>query len=127
MTTQIVKPLTLAGILATSIITTGFAETYEGTIQGANCVINDIDCAKDKSDPHLCLEREFVLVTGEGEYFFLPNLERSLTRDCYKQDVKVTGQQKGKTIRAETLEVRKANKYHRVWDRKKYGVTWYDD
>lgn len=119
MIKKMVKTLTLTSIMAALFLTSASAETFEGTIQGADCVINGINCADSRKDPHLCMEKNFILVTGGGEYFFLPNLYRSLKKSCYKQNVRVTGKKDGKTIRVDTLALQKADEYRCIWDRKK--------
>ncbi|WP_320040226.1 hypothetical protein [uncultured Desulfobacter sp.] len=126
MIEKIVKTLTLTSIMATLYFTSASAETFEGTIQGADCVINDAYCAEDRTDPHLCMEKNFILVTEGKEYFFLPNLYRSLKESCYKQNVRVTGKRSGKAIRVDTLDVQKAGEYRRIWDRKKFEEDLYD-
>lgn len=125
MIKQIVKTLTLTSIMVALFFTPASAETFEGTIQGANCVINGINCAEDTTDPHLCMEKNFILVAEGGEYFFLPNLYRSLKKSCYKQNVKVAGKRNGKTIRVDTLDVQKADEYRRIWDRKQFEDDLY--
>lgn len=120
MTKKLVKILTLTSIMAALFFPPASAETFEGSIQGADCVINGLHCAEDRTDSHLCMEENFILVAKGGEYFFLPNLYRSLKESCYKQNVRVTGKRDGKAIRVDTLDVQKADKYCRIWDRKKF-------
>ena len=117
MSKQLIKTLALTCIMAALFATPGFAETFEGTIQGANCFINGINCAEDKKDPLLCMERNFILVTADNEYFFLSNLVRSLTKRCYKQNVKVTGKRNGHAIEVDTLDLETGNEYRCIWDR----------
>jgi len=121
-----VRILTLTSIMAALFLTPASAETIEGTIQGADCVINGLYCAEDRADPHLFMEDNFILVTEGGGYYFLPNLYRSVPESCYKQNVKVTGKRRGKAIRVDTLDVKKAGKYHRIWDREKLEEELYD-
>ena len=90
-------------------------ETFEGTIQGANCVVNHLKCATDANDPHIEMEKDFVLVTDNGDYFFMPNLRQSLKKASYKKRVRVAGKQKGAAIWVKKLEVNKDNRYHCVW------------
>lgn len=120
MIKKLVKALTLTSIIAAFFFTSASAETFEGTIQGADCVINGLHCAKDRTDPHLCMEKNFILVTEGGEYFFLPNLYRSLKESYYKQNVRVIGKRNGKAIRVDILELQKADEYRLIWDRKKF-------
>ncbi|BBO85446.1 hypothetical protein DSCO28_60120 [Desulfosarcina ovata subsp. sediminis] len=116
MTTKIVKTLTIASLMALFLISPALSETFEGTIEGADCIINGTNCAKSSKDPHLCMVRNFVLVTADGEYYFLPNLHRSLKMHCYKQNVIIDGRRNGKTIRVNTLDLEGANGYQCIWD-----------
>ena len=116
MMKTMVKKMTLA--LALTVITAAPAfslDTFEGTIQGANCVVNHLNCATDANDPHIDMERDFVLVTANGDYFFMPNLRRSLKKESYKKQVRVVGTQKGAAILVKKLEVDKDNRYSCVW------------
>ena len=122
---NIVKTLALTSIMAALFFTPASAENFEGTIQGADCFINGINCAESRKDPHLCMEKNFILVTDAGDYFFLPNLYRSVKESCYKQNVRVAGKRSGKTIRVDNLDVEKANGYRCVWNRKKFEEDLY--
>lgn len=125
MIKKIVKTLTLASIMAALFFTPASAETFEGTIQGADCVINGRNCAENREDPLLCMEKNFILVTDGGAYYFLPNLYRSLKESYYKQKVRVSGKRSGKSILVDNLDVEKANGYRCVWNRKKFEDDLY--
>lgn len=116
MTKQISKIIVLSSILAVFSLNPGFAQTFEGTIEGADCLINHTNCVENRQDPHLSMERNFVLVTANGDYFFLPNLHRSIKARHFKEAVRVSGRSKGKTIRVQTLDVKTANGYRCIWD-----------
>jgi hypothetical protein len=116
MTTKIVKTLAIASLMALFLISPALSETFEGTIEGADCIINGTHCAENRKDPHLCMVRNFVLLTVDGEYYFLPNLDRSLKMSCYKQNVIIDGRRSGKTIRVSTLNREGANGYRCIWD-----------
>lgn len=108
-------------ITAASLILAGtsFAksmDTIEGTIQGANCVIHKTVCPLNASDPHIALENDFVLVAGNGEYFFIPNLSRSLKEKYLNQKVRITGDKKEHTIVASNIDVKDQGKYQSVWN-----------
>ena len=126
MIKKFVKTLTLTTILAALFFTPASAETFEGSIQGADCVINGINCAESRKDPSLCMERNFILVTEGGEYFFLPNLYRSVKESCYKQNVRVTGKRSGKAIRVDNLDLQKTDGYSTIWNRKEFEDDIYD-
>jgi hypothetical protein len=53
------------------------AAQFGGRIVGHDCASRGEQCPVDKLDPHIALEPDFVLVTPDGEYYFLPNLPRS--------------------------------------------------
>ena len=114
--TPIISLISLALVLA--LASPAFcSEAFQGTIQGADCVINKLNCAKDLNDPHLAMERDFVLVTEDGTYFFMPNLRRSYKQSAYRQQVRVQGGKKGNAIFVERFEVLKDRKFICAWDR----------
>ena len=116
MMKAMVKKMTVALVLTVITAAPAFSfDTFEGTIQGANCVVNHLNCATDVNDPHIDMERDFVLVTANGDYFFMPNLRRSLKTDSYQKRVRVVGTQKGAAILVKKLEVDKDNRYCCVW------------
>ena len=47
-----------------------------GTIKGAGCTHYQVECFND--DNHIALEDDFVLVMPNGEYYFMPNVYRSV-------------------------------------------------
>jgi len=109
--------LALALVLMLSITSTALsAETFEGTIKGANGVINNLKCAEDASDPIITLEKDFVLVTDDGQYFFLPNLRRPSKLAGYNKKVRIRGRQKGDSILVLNYEVMKNNHFALVWN-----------
>lgn len=90
--------------------------TFEGTIQGANCVIHETTCPINNQDPHVALENEFVLLTTNGEYYFLPNINRSLKVKYVNQDIRVQGEAKGHAIVVDDLAVKNAGDFQSVWN-----------
>ena len=55
----------------------------EGEIRGAKCTHYQVECYND--DNHIALEPDFVLVMPNGEYYFMPNLSRTVkARHAYK-------------------------------------------
>ncbi len=107
-------------VLILSVFAAGSAafgsDLFNGTIEGADCVINQLNCAKDINDPHLAMERDFVLVTGDGKYFFMPNLRRIYKELAYKKQVRIKGTLKGKAIVVEKLEVLTHGDFFCSWD-----------
>lgn len=53
------------------------ADTLTGRIVGHHCAHEGTTCPIDKLDPHIVLERDFVLVDGDS-YYFMPNLPRDV-------------------------------------------------
>ena len=111
------KHLTIALVLATITATPALCvETIEGTIEGASCVINNMNCAENIDDPILALERDFILVTADGEYYFMPNLRRSDKKHAFKEQVRVSGKRNGAALLVENFEVLKDNRFDCVWN-----------
>ena len=101
-------------------------DLFKGTIEGADCVINKQICAKDANDPHLAMESEFVLVTADGQYYFLPNLRRFYKKSAYKKVVRVKGTQNGSAILVENFEVLKKDRFAQVWNQTAERHSFYD-
>jgi hypothetical protein len=93
--------------------------SVEGKIQGANCVITKKPCPLNGADPHVSMERDFVLVTETGEYLFLPNLSRSIKIKYVNENVRITGEKKGNVIVVANVDGKKAGNYESVWNWKK--------
>ena len=80
--------LTMA--LSATLVSAGEKVELEGIIQGAKCTHYQVECFND--DNHIALEPDFVLVIPSGEYYFMPNLNRSVkARHAYK-NVRVHGE-----------------------------------
>ncbi len=102
-------------------------KSFKGIIEGADCVINKQVCAKDAKDPLLAMEREFVLVTADGQYYFLPNLTRFYKASAYKKIVRVKGKQNGAAIVVENFEVLKNDRFAQVWNQTAEWESRYGD
>ena len=87
----------------------------EGVIQGANCVHKKTACPEDRLDAHIALEQDFVLVTADGEHYFLPNLNRAIKARYVTVEVRVSGKKEGHGIWVERLDVNKGNSFKNVW------------
>jgi hypothetical protein len=90
--------------------------TYEGTIQGLNCVHYQQKCPEEDLDMYIALEHDFVLLTPDGRHFVLPNLDRGIKTRYLTNDVRISGKRKGTIIWVEKLEAREGNQYRMVWD-----------
>jgi len=91
--------------------------SLEGTIQGFNCVTNGKFCPDCAEDPLVITESAFVLQTQGSEYFFLPNIDRTLLTKQLNKRVKVEGDRKSKfnSIKAKDLYVKDERKWKKVW------------
>ena len=89
-----------------------------GSVQGLQCVTTGKTCPIGKEDPVIAAERVFVVLTAEGDYYFVPNLDRAIMARNITEQVKVTGtiNNKYRSIAAETFQ---------VWqDDGKWKMTW---
>jgi hypothetical protein len=99
--------------------TMGMAEelvTYEGTIQGLNCIHFQQKCPEKDLDMYIALEHDFVLLLADGRHFVLPNLDRGIKTRYLTKDVRIRGKQKGTTLWVENLEVKEGQRYRLVWN-----------
>jgi hypothetical protein len=94
-----------------------FAGSVEGTVQGFNCVTHGKVCPVGKEDPMIAAERVFVVLTKDGKYYFVPNLDRGIMARHINTMVRVTGKpsEKYPSIMADTLEVMKGGKWEVTW------------
>lgn len=90
--------------------------TYEGTIQGLNCVFNHTKCPTHDLDMYIALESDFVLVLPDGRFFLLHNIDRIIKARYLTRLVRVRGHQKGDIIWVDNLEVKEGNGYKTVWN-----------
>ncbi len=101
--------------------TLAFAGEVVGTVQGLQCVTTGKTCPIGKEDPVIAAERVFVILTAEGDYFFVPNLDRAIMARNITEKVKVTGtiNKKFKSISAKIFQ---------VWqDNGKWKTTWSEE
>lgn len=105
-----------------------FAGTWEGTVQGLNCVLYDKACPKDKADPLVAGENVFVVLTSDKHYFFVPNIARRVMARWVAKKVRITGDQNDKynSIKAEKLEVASNGTYKTKWSQKMEDETYRD-
>ena len=66
-------------------------DTFDGWMQGFNCVTHGHVCPTDALDPHLAFEPDFVLYLDKDEYFLLPNIDRVVKAKYVHQPIRVTG------------------------------------
>jgi hypothetical protein len=88
------------------------AATISGKLVGHHCAHEGTVCPADKLDPHITLERDFVLLTKGNEYYFIPNLPRDVKVRHVLDDVVINGELDGKynVITARELTVKGESK-----------------
>jgi hypothetical protein len=71
-----------------------------------------------KEDPVAASETTFVVVQEDGKYYFVPNVDRVVIARHLRELVRIKGELSPKynEIRAETIEVKKNDKWRVVWD-----------
>lgn len=109
--------LALALMLAAAPAAPAVAGSWQGSIQGLNCVTQGKLCPINMEDPLIALEKTFVLFIKEGEYYYLPNLDRAILARHLNQPVRVEGalEQGGKSILVDKLMVRQGKAWREVW------------
>lgn len=109
---------TLIAAALTIIPATLFAATpitLEGSFEGAGCMLYNKTCPADMSDGHIALEADFVFVLANGEYVFVPNLDRGLKIKYLHAKLKLIGKKNGDAVRAEVVEMNKKGTFKKVW------------
>ena len=101
-------------------------DTYDGWMQGYNCVSHGHKCPVDRLDPHLTLEPDFVLLLDDGDYFLLPNLARDVKARYIQKSIRVVGDvnPKHKSIDVNKLQVKVGDSYKTVWSKKMMMEEW---
>lgn len=91
--------------------------TIEGKVRGLNCVLYGKACPVDKSDPHVDGEVAFVVMTSDKNYFFLPNVHRTIMARLVEKQVRITGElvDEYRAINAEKIEVSSNHTYKVDW------------
>lgn len=93
------------------------AGVVEGMVQGFGCVVKEKTCPVDRLDPHVGVEKSFVIVDSSGQYYFVPNMDRTVMARNVLNKVRATGKisNKYKAVTAETFEVYRNGQWHKVW------------
>jgi hypothetical protein len=83
------------------------ADTIKGKMEGLTCLLKGYICPLDKADPMINLEKDFVVVTADGKYYFLSNIGLGLKAKYALQVVEATGKinEKYKSMVVDTLSV----------------------
>ena len=112
-------------VLPATQVIAGEKAQLEGIIQGAKCTHYQVECYND--DNHIALEPDFVLVIPTGEYYFMPNLNRSVkARHAYK-NVRVHGELRNQELWVDKmvdLDKKKGNRAKTTWDWSAQDEFW---
>ena len=108
--TGLVVWVALSGALASPA---AFSATFAGKINGHDCAHEGKTCPTSRLDPHVAIERDFVLQKANGDYMFMPNIPRSVKVRHVLDDVEVTGDLDTKYQSIEVDELRVGGKV--VW------------
>jgi len=111
--------------LPASQVSAGEKVKMEGTIKGIKCTHYKVECVD--SDKFIAMEPDFVLVVPNGEYYFMPNLSRSVKiRHAYREVI-VHGDLKGQELwvdKMDDLEGMKGRKTPSSWDWSREDEFW---
>lgn len=94
-------------LLVPALVANAETMTITGKLTGLSCLIQGYICPIDKADPMINLERDFVVQTATGDYYFLTNIGLGLKGRYALQVVEVTGDvnPKYKSIKVQTIKV----------------------
>jgi hypothetical protein len=93
----------------------GNTVTYEGTIQGLDCVHYKRNCPEDDLSMYIALEKDFVLLSPTGSHYLLPNLDRHIKIRYLTKPVRIRGELKGDSIWVNILEAKEGEHFKPVW------------
>ena len=86
------KQMLLLVVLSILVIPlTANADTIKGKLEGISCLLKGYICPIDKADPMINLERDFVVVTADGKYYYLSNIGLGLKGKYALEVVEATG------------------------------------
>lgn len=93
------------------------AETIQGKLNGLECAARGEECPTDRLDPHIAVERDFVVQTADGKYYFITNLDRAIKARYALKMVRVEGTMSPKfnAINADEFWVQSGGDYNMVW------------
>ena len=95
-------------------------QSVTGSVQGFQCVTQGKVCPVGKEDPMAAVENVFVVLVdaAKGDYYFVPNVDRSVLTRHINEQVKVEGtlNAKMKSITAANIYTMDAKKaWKKVW------------
>lgn len=105
-------------------VSAGEKVQLEGTLKGIKCTHYKVECVD--SDRFIDMEPDFVLVVPNGEYYFLPNLSRSVKVRHAHRKVVVQGERNGQEIWVDRLDEMdgKKRKTQSSWDWSREDEFW---
>ena len=96
---------------------TSWADSVEGRLTGLKCATKGKLCPSDKDDPHVMMERDFVVMREDGRYFFVTNMDWHTKLGFILQMVRVEGQlsENQSVIAADEFWVKRGGEYRLEW------------
>ena len=97
----------VVALMVSALVANAGMATITGKMTGYTCLTRGYICPIDKADPMINLEKDFVVVTAKGDYYFLPNITVGLKARHALEVVTVTGDlnPKYKSIMVKTISV----------------------
>ena len=104
---QALLPVLLLVLSLLVIPLTANADTIKGKLEGLTCLLKGYLCPIDKADPMINLEKDFVVVTADGKFYYLSNIGLGLKARHALEVVEATGKinPKYNTMTVDTLSV----------------------
>lgn len=93
------------------------AATIEGRLNGLECASYGVECPTDKLDPRIAVERDFVVQTADGKYYFVTNLDRTIKSRHALELVRIEGtlSPRFNAITAREFWVKRGGDYQLIW------------
>ncbi len=113
---KLYTPALILGSMLLGLANASFAESFKGKIVGHDCAHKGETCPLDRLDPHVTLERDFVLSIGD-DYYFLPNLPRDVKVRHVLEEVSIEGTKNSRynSIDVDKLRVTQKGKSTLIW------------
>lgn len=104
-------------LLLSPVISHSSPLMIKGTIQGFNCTTQGKFCPSGKEDPVVGTESTFVLLTSEGKYYYVPNVDRTVMARHVTEEARIYGilDKKYNSIEAQIIETKMDNKWKIVY------------
>lgn len=96
-------------------------QVIQGQMNGLNCALTGYVCPIDLRDPVMALEPDFVVQREDGEFFYIPNLDRAVKAQYFLSEVRVVGDlnERYSAITADQLLVRRDGQFVEVWSQER--------